>query len=81
MGWFLADWLVHQVKAEINFLILNHQFNLECIFTKKTSGIVKEVTHDLNHDLLYFIKNYPVKQKNLTSSDRETIVGFQNFMH
>ena len=34
-------------------LILNFQVNLECFFTQKTWK-VKIITHDLNHDLIFY---------------------------
>ena len=37
------------------FFILN-SFNLECIFSQKTWK-VKEITHDLNHDLTFYCKH------------------------
>ena len=64
-GWFLADRLVHQVKPEILIniaiynLILNFSLEFKMYFHPQNLKN-EEITHDLNHDLIFYCSYSPL---------------------
>ena len=59
------------------------KLNLECIFTSKTSK-VKEITHNLNHDLIFYSNHNPLsmsQDKISVSSTWDTYFLIELWIH